>query len=192
MEKQSQIPEKTAEIEQLLNEREVHIHLHCTLAELFDIIVKDARFQPVLSRAMQTCAEREVSMHTPTSAQTPARLVGARPQTGTLPHPLDRIRCTKCGETKVARSFYRNRSNKDGLDYYCKACRKKCNKESTDARRKEQIANGEIKPRAPRKIKAHLAARSEARSNMRKSVSSNIPDVGPTPVTLLRPREPEA
>ena len=31
--------------------------------------------------------------------------------------------CTKCKETKSYTDFYKNRSNKDGYEYYCKPCK---------------------------------------------------------------------
>lgn len=34
-------------------------------------------------------------------------------------------RCTKCGEVKPVSEFSRNKSNKDGLEWWCKSCRAK-------------------------------------------------------------------
>ncbi|GAH40943.1 unnamed protein product, partial [marine sediment metagenome] len=34
-------------------------------------------------------------------------------------------RCTKCGEEKPLTEFHKNKYNKDGLTYSCKACRQK-------------------------------------------------------------------
>lgn len=31
--------------------------------------------------------------------------------------------CPKCGETKTAKEFHKNRASKDGLHWYCKPCR---------------------------------------------------------------------
>lgn len=31
-------------------------------------------------------------------------------------------RCTKCGEVKELDCFYKNKNNKDGMDYLCKNC----------------------------------------------------------------------
>lgn len=31
-------------------------------------------------------------------------------------------RCRRCKEEKPETEFYKNRANKDGLQYYCKAC----------------------------------------------------------------------
>ena len=32
--------------------------------------------------------------------------------------------CSGCGGIKVRNNFYQNRYNEDGLDYYCKLCRR--------------------------------------------------------------------
>ena len=32
--------------------------------------------------------------------------------------------CTKCGETKCVSKFSKNKTNKDGLSYSCRKCRK--------------------------------------------------------------------
>jgi len=37
--------------------------------------------------------------------------------------------CSSCGGIKVRNNFYQNRYNDDGLDYYCKICRKDYNSE---------------------------------------------------------------
>lgn len=48
----------------------------------------------------------------------------------------DTKRCTKCGETKPVDEFYRNRSHRDGLNSYCKECRRAY----YEAHREEKLA----------------------------------------------------
>ena len=40
--------------------------------------------------------------------------------------------CTKCKEEKPFSEFHKNRSQKDGLSYYCKACKYEANKSSRE------------------------------------------------------------
>jgi hypothetical protein len=42
-------------------------------------------------------------------------------------------RCSRCGEYLPLSGFYRNRSRKDGLDPYCKCCRKAHNMNYSEA-----------------------------------------------------------
>jgi hypothetical protein len=45
--------------------------------------------------------------------------------------------CSGCGRAKVVGDYYKNRSNEDGLDHYCKRCRSEFSAEWA-ARRKDR------------------------------------------------------
>lgn len=49
-------------------------------------------------------------------------------------------RCTKCGETKPATEFYRDRKRADGLFIYCKACVRQANRDAREDRRRVAAA----------------------------------------------------
>lgn len=42
-------------------------------------------------------------------------------------------RCAHCGQTLSEAEFYRDKTRRDGLDCYCKSCRKASNMRYTDA-----------------------------------------------------------
>lgn len=49
-------------------------------------------------------------------------------------------RCTKCGETKPAAGFHRNRTRRDGLGLWCKECHRDYRRAYCEAHREEQRA----------------------------------------------------
>lgn len=54
-------------------------------------------------------------------------------------------RCTGCGEVKAVESFSRDRSRKDGLQSYCKACNRRYREEFSERQRRYREANREAK-----------------------------------------------
>lgn len=54
----------------------------------------------------------------------------------TTPELVEKKMCGKCGETWPLSAFHRNRRNLDGLDGWCKPCRRPYNARAAAARRK--------------------------------------------------------
>ena len=48
-------------------------------------------------------------------------------------------RCTKCGEVKALSEFHKSKNQKDGLDVWCKTCKRAANKRRRDANRESEI-----------------------------------------------------
>jgi len=51
-------------------------------------------------------------------------------------------RCPKCKMVKDESEFYKNVSNKDGLDSWCKVCRREANKKNYNSNRERRIEYG--------------------------------------------------
>ena len=55
-------------------------------------------------------------------------------------------RCPKCGEVKPVTEFAINRSNKDGLQNYCRSCNNKLYKDWAERKRQEKL-EAELDPK---------------------------------------------
>lgn len=75
--------------------------------------------------------------------------------------------CTKCGEEKSLEDFHKNKSRKDGLYFYCKACRREYyqkNKEAiTQYQREYYQKNPHVKKKWEKKNKAKINRKTSVR-----------------------------
>ncbi len=61
-------------------------------------------------------------------------------------------RCGHCGRELPETEFYRDRTRRDGLDCYCKACRKESNMRYTDAGQERRFARMMADPEYRRRV----------------------------------------
>lgn len=61
-------------------------------------------------------------------------------------------RCGHCGRTLPEAEFYRDRTRRDGLDCYCKVCRKESNMRYTDAGQERRLARLMTDPEYRRRV----------------------------------------
>jgi len=76
-------------------------------------------------------------------------------------------KCSKCKETKLIQEFWRNKSNKDGCDDYCKKCRK-----TYYTYKKNEVARAKASKRYYEKNKINLCAYSKEYRQKNKAIIS--------------------
>lgn len=69
-----------------------------------------------------------------------------------LPKWMAMKRCGHCGRTLPESEFYRNKTRRDGLDSYCKYCRKENSMKYTDAGQERHAKRMQEDPEYRKKI----------------------------------------